>query len=136
MKDRFNPDTYMVVDRVTGEELDVAMFVKDVGKNGWERAYADEMARYIGITGEASSKVLAYFIKSRQIHDNMVIGTYPKISKETGVSESTVAMIIKKLLKGKFIKKVQAGVYMVSPSLIRYGSQTVGVIQMRLWMNA
>jgi len=95
----------------------------------------DTLADYISVTDESSSKVLAYFIKSIN-NENLVSGTYPRIAKETGVSESTIARTIQKLLDGKFIKKIQTGVYMVSPNLIRYGSKTVGVIQMKLWMNA
>jgi len=133
MPDRFNPATYMVIDRVTGEEIDVAMFIQDCGENGWERAYANVMADYIGITGKSESKILAYFIRSRQKHDNYVIGTFTAIADKTGVSRSTVVRTMKKMLGGGFIKKKQNGVYMVSPHLIRYGSKTVGVIMMKLW---
>jgi len=133
MKDRFNPSTYMVIDRITGDEVDVAMFVQETSRNGWEKAYASAMADYIGIGGDGVAKILAYFIRSRNRHDNYVIGTYKVISDKTGVSKSTVIRTMKKMLDGGHIKKKQNGVYMVNPNLIRYGSKTVGVIMMKLW---
>ena len=60
---RFNPDTYMVIDRITGEEVPTKMFVKEIEKGQWEKAYTHLLADYIEAPGDHSCRILAYLLK-------------------------------------------------------------------------
>jgi DNA-binding Lrp family transcriptional regulator len=55
---------------------------------------------------------------------NLFIGTYAKIAKDLGVSQPTIAKIIKKLQDNQFIRKVQNGVWLVNPNILMKGNDT------------
>lgn len=127
-----NPDTYMLIDRVTGEEVNIKLFIEEVQKDHWEKAYANVLAEYIEAPGEKSSRILAYLIRNRN-HENIVIGSCASIASELKISKTTVHKILKILQDKKLIKQIKNGVYMVSPKMIRYGSHNAGVALMVLW---
>jgi len=131
-EDYFNPATYVVVDRVTGEEIDVDIFVEKASKNYWEKAYARTIAEYIGVTGTGQNKVLAYLIKAKDIN-NRIIGTVKAIAEKADVSDRTVAGVLKLLQERELVKKLQNGVYLLSPHVLRHGSKTRGAMLLRLW---
>ena len=62
--------------------------------------------------------VLCYILKNIKPTDNIFIGTYRKIVKETGISYDTVYRTLKMLQDKKYITKIQNGVYMISTKLI------------------
>ncbi len=133
--DYFNPDTYMVIDRVTGEEVPVQIFIKDASAGYWEKAYAKTLAEYIGITGSSYNKVLAYLIKEKTA-SNIINGTVRSISTELGIAPASTAKLFKILQDREFLKKVRNGCYMLSPALLRHGSNTRGAMMLRLWGDA
>lgn len=55
--------------------------------------------------------------------DNTYIGTYRKTSEGAGVSLDTATKVMRKLQSNGFIKKVQNGVYQVSPLIMMKGSE-------------
>ena len=130
--DYFNPATYAVIDRVTGEEIDVAIFLEKASSKYWERAYAKTIAEYIGVGGNGATKVLAYIIKEKNV-DNILIQTVRGIGKETSVDPKTVSEVLKTLREKDLVKKMRNGVYLVSPHLMRHGSKTRGAMLLRLW---
>jgi ribosomal protein S25 len=129
---RFNPATYMVIDRITGEEVPIQIFIEQANCEYWEKAYAKTLAEYIGIVGVGSSNVLAFIIKNKQ-KNNLLVSTFEEIAKKSNVARSTVDRIFKELKKRGFIKKVRNGCYMVSPKLLVHGSKTHGAMLLRIW---
>ena len=131
MEDRFNPDTYQVVDVVTGEVVDMKIFIEKVSKNGWEKAYAKTLADYINCGGDKSSQLLAWIISSRE--KNMIHGTQSEIAEKSNVSLPVVKRVMKKLLDKDLMRKVRSGCYMVTPKMIRNGNTVTGALMMRVW---
>jgi hypothetical protein len=125
-------DKYMMVNTRTGEMLSVDIFIEKIPKEYWERAYAKVLAEYIGVAGTATNKVLAWLIKNKD-SNNRIIGTFAKIAEECGTTVPTVSTLFQKLYKKEFIRKVQNGIYMLSPSLLRHGSQTKGAVLFKKW---
>lgn len=132
MEDRFNPATYMVIDKVTGEEVDIAIFVEQASANGWEKAYAKVIADYINCAGDKSSSLLAWIIKERD-RSNLIQGTQKEISDKSQVSLPVVKRVLKRLVDNGMIKKVRSGCYMVSPKMIRTGRNVTGAMLLRIW---
>ena len=130
--DIFNPATYELRDLLTGEILDVAIFIEEAKQDGWEKAYVSMVAQYIGFGGNATCKVLVYLIEKKD-GMNRVVNTNKGISIDTGVSIKTVSSTMTALQKSDFVRKVSNGVYMLTPKMIRYGSQTKGAMLLSLW---
>lgn len=65
-----------------------------------------------------------FIVENTNQGNNTFIGTYKHISKEVGVSEPTIAKIMKKLQVNNFIKKVQNGVWLVNPNILMKGNDT------------
>ena len=128
----FNPATYEVRDIITGEIIPVQIFIEEVNKDYWEKAFAKTIAEYIGLGGSSACKVLAYLIKNKTIQ-NLVNGTVRSISEEVGVSTRATISTFKLLQEKGFIKKIRNGCYFVYPKLMSYGSKQQGAILMKLW---
>ena len=131
-KDYFNPDTYMVTDRVTGEELNVDIFIEKASKAGWQKAYAKTVSEYIKCGDGKSVDLLAYIIEHKE-YNNLLNGTQRELAKKAGVSLDVVTRTMRGLQKKKLIKLVRAGCYMVSPNIMRNGNNKVGSMMLRLW---
>ena len=65
----FNPATYMVIDRVTGEELNVDIFIEKASTAGWQKAYAKTVSEYIKCGDGKSVDLLAYIIENKEYND-------------------------------------------------------------------
>ena len=130
--EHFNPETYMVIDRITGEEVQVHIFIEKVKENGWEKAWAKTLAEYMNINGTGVQKVLSYFLAERD-NNNIVVGTNRGIAKKIGVSSRTVNRTMVAMQEKGFLKKVQNGLWFVSPRMIRNGYNGKGVMLLRLW---
>ena len=96
-----------LVDTQTGEIIWVDQITKRTygTKNFW-KCYLMDFLTVLGI------------IDSRQL------GTYKKISKDTGCSSTTIARIMKKLQENNFIKKDQNGAWLVNPNILMKGNDT------------
>lgn len=53
----------------------------------------------------------------------MFIGTYKTIRENTKASETTIAKVMKKLQEQKFLKKIQNGLWQVSPNIMMKGNE-------------
>ena len=131
-KDYFNPATYMVVDRVTGEEINIAIFIEQASVNGWQKAYAKTVAEYIKCGGGSCVELLAYILVKKD-NTNLLHGTQREIAVSAKVSLAVVSRTIKALTDKKLIKKVRSGCYMVSPKIMANGGHNVGAMMFRLW---
>ena len=127
-----NEEDYSIMNNKTGEILSVDIFIEQIPKQYWERAYAKILAEYIGVAGTATNKVLAWLIKNKD-SNNRIIGTFSHIAEECDTTVPTVSNLFQKLYKKEFLKKMQNGIYMLSPSLLRHGNQTKGAILFKKW---
>ncbi len=131
-KDYFNPSTYMVIDRISGEEVNVGIFIEKASVNGWQKAYAKTLAEYIKCGDGKSVDLLAYIIENKD-QSNLLHGTQREIAKNAKVSLAVVSRTIKALTDKDLLKRVRSGCYMVSPSVIANGNKKVGAMMFRLW---
>lgn len=129
---RFNPATYMVIDRVTGEEVDVAIFVERASKSGWQKAFAKVLAEYIDCAGDKSSTLLAWLIKNKD-QANLILGTQSEIAGRSRVSIAVTKRVMKKLIDKGMMKLVRSGCYMITPKMMRVGDNYKGAMLLRLW---
>jgi len=128
----FNPATYAVIDRVTGEEVPVDIFIEKTSKGYWQKAYAKTLADYFGLAGSKVTDILAYILTEKDAN-NLFVRTWKEVEENVGVSNKTVAKVFKMAIEKKFITKVRNGKYLVSPKLLRHGCKTRGAMIMRLW---
>jgi len=129
---RFNSDTYIVTDKITGEEVPMQLFVERVSKDKWQKAYAKTLADYIGVSGDASGKVLAYLIENKD-SKNLILGTHRELADKIGVSTRFLTTMFSKLGSKDMLKKVRNGCYFLNPKVMCYGSKVHGSMLLRVW---
>ena len=127
-----DPGRYVITDLNTNLSVPVDIFIERVDSGYWERAYANILAEYIGVAGTATNKILAWLIKNKD-SNNRIIGTIAGIAEECGTTTPTVSNLFQKLYKKEFLRKVQNGIYMLSPSLLRHGNNTKGAVLFKKW---
>ena len=132
MHDYFNPETYMVIDRITGEEVNVDIFIEKASQTGWQKAYAKAVSEYIKCGDGKSVDLLAYMISAKD-YSNLIHGTQREIAEKSKVSLAVAARTMKALTEKSLLKKVRSGCYMLSPKIMANGSKKVGVLVFRLW---
>ena len=110
--------TWMDVD--TGEIIPVEQVTKYCDKEFW-KVYLFDFLNALGIIESKQLDVLIYILQNVKPSDNLFIGTYSKIEKKTGVTRKTIAKIMVKLQERGYIKKVQNGVWMISPDIMMKG---------------
>lgn len=124
---------WMVVNKATGETLELDMFVtKDGGS--FDKIYLKEFAKAIECTGDGSIKLLAYMLKNKN-YKNEVLGTQKMIANESGVGSATVSRTFKALIKHGFLKMKYSGMYIINPSMIHYGQQGNKIAILKVWEN-
>ena len=128
----FNPATYTITDNLTGEIVNIQLFIERSSKDYWEKAFAKTLAEYIGLGGSSASRILAYLIKNKD-SKNLVGGTVRSIAEDCKVSTSAVVKLFKVLQTKQFLRKVRSGTYMISPEMMRHGSKTQGAMLLRIW---
>ena len=114
-----------LVDTQTGEVIWVDQITKRTygTKNFW-KCYLMDFLTVLGIIDSKQLDIFIYIVENTQQANNTFIGTYKKISKDTGCSSRTIATIMKKLQENNFIKKVQNGVWLVNPNILMKGNDT------------
>lgn len=112
-----------LMDTETGEIIEVEQVTKRIygTKNFW-KIYLMDFMHILGILDSKQVDVLVYILENTNISNNTFIGTYKKIASEANVSEPTIAIVMKKLQSGGFIRKVQNGVWVVNPQIMIRGN--------------
>ena len=90
-------------------------------KNFW-KCYLMDFLAVLGIIDNKQLDIFVYICENTNSSTNMFIGTYAKIARDVGCSETTIAKIMKKLQEHNFIKRVQNGLWFVNPDLIMKGN--------------
>jgi predicted transcriptional regulator len=113
-----------LIDPETGEELLATVeVVSGDRKYGWEAVWLSTLLETLEIISNKAFKVAKFLLEQRIRGENLIVATIPEIAKKTGLSESTVKRVIKKLLEANFIIRVQRGVYRLNPAIIWRGNE-------------
>lgn len=108
----------------TGEYIEVDQITKRaLGQKAFWKVYLIDFLQVLGVLDSKQIDVLIYILEHTKPSDNTYIGTYRKTASGSGVSLDTATKVMKKLQDSNFIKKVQNGVYQVSPLIMMKGSE-------------
>lgn len=108
----------------TGEYIEVDQITKRaLGQKAFWKVYLIDFLQVLGVLDSKQIDVLIYILEHTKPSDNTYIGTYRKTAAGSGVSLDTATKVMKKLQDSGFIKKVQNGVYQVSPLIMMKGSE-------------
>ncbi len=112
-----------LVDQDTGELIEVDQITKRVyGTKAFWKVYLMDFLQVLGVLDSRQVDILIYILENTEQANNTFIGTYSKIQKEIGVAPATVAKVMIKLQDSGFIKKIQNGVWQVSPNIMMKGN--------------
>lgn len=116
--------TKELIDPSTGEVIRATVeVVNGDRKFGWEAVWLGTLLETLDLITNKAFKVAKFLLEERIRGENLVVATVPEIAKKTGLSQSTVKRVIKKLLEANFITRVQKGVYRVNPAVIWRGNE-------------
>lgn len=112
-----------LMDTKTGELMHVDQITKMVygSKNFW-KCYLMDFLSVLGIMDSKQVDIFIYIVENTNQSNNVFLGTYDKIAKDVGVSRPTIAKIMKKLQENNFIKRMQAGAWLVNPNILMKGN--------------
>lgn len=112
-----------LVDQDTGELIVVDQITKRTyGQKAFWKVYLMDFLQVLGGFEYKQLDVLIYILEHTDSSTNTFIGTYRAVAEKSGVSYDTVQRTIKLLLSKEFLKKVQTGVYQVSPEIMLKGT--------------
>ena len=75
----------------------------------------ETILRLLNNSSDRNMRLLAYLIKKMQPSDNLVVGSFAKIAKESGLPDPTVSRGMAFLQKHDIIRMVQNGLWMINP---------------------
>lgn len=112
-----------LVDEETGEVMQVDQVTKLVygAKNFW-KFYLKDFIAVLKVLTDKQYKVFVYILEHIRPSDNRFIATYHDIMKDIGCCRQTVAVTFGRLQEADFMKKVQAGVWLVNPNILVKGN--------------
>lgn len=110
-------------DLETGEVILVDQITKRIyGTRNFWKCYLMDFLGVLGIIDSKQLDIFIYICENTNPTTNTFIGTYGKIAKDVGVSQTTIAKIMKKLQQNNFIKKVQNGVWLINADILMKGN--------------
>lgn len=113
-----------LIDKETGEIIEVDQITKKVyGQKNFWKLYLGDFLPVLGIVESKQVDILIYILENTQPSTNMFVGTYKTIQKNTHTSETTIAKVMKRLQKQQFLKKIQNGLWQVSPNIMMKGNE-------------
>ncbi len=113
-----------LIDEDTGERYEVDQITKRaLGQKQFWKIYLVDFLQVLGVLDSKQIDVLIYILENTEASNNTYIGTYRKTAQGSGVSLDTATKVMKKLQDNNFIKKIQNGVYQVSPNIMMKGSE-------------
>lgn len=108
----------------TGELIEVDQITKRaLGQKQFWKVYLIDFLQILGVLDSKQIDVLIYILENTKAADNTYIGTYRKTADGARVSLDTATRVMRKLQANNFIKKVQNGVYQISPLIMLKGSE-------------
>lgn len=111
-------------DMDTGEVMEVDQITKRaLGQKQFWKVYLIDFLQILGVLDSKQVDVLIYILEHTEAASNTYIGTYRKTAEGSDVALETVRKVMKKLQDNGFIKRIQNGVYQVSPTIMMKGSE-------------
>lgn len=104
-------------------ETDQSISVFEISKkiygyrNFWKFYFADLLV-FLGITRDKQLEIFFYILEHTNPSNHIFLGTYNRISKDTGCSSRTIAKVMIKLQKNHIIQRIQNGAWAVSPDIL------------------
>lgn len=112
-----------LVDQDTGEVIEVDQITKRAyGSKAFWKLYLMDFLQVLGVLDSRQVDILIYILENTEQANNTFIGTYTKIQNDLGVAPATVSKVMKKLQETGFIKKIQNGVWQISPNIMMKGN--------------
>lgn len=112
-----------LVDQDTGELIEVEQITKRIyGQKAFWKVYLMDFLQVLGGFEYKQLDVLIYILEHTDSSTNTFIGTYRAVANKVGVSYDTVSRTINLLINKHFLKKIQTGVYQVSPQILMKGT--------------
>lgn len=113
-----------LLDEDTGEIIEVDQITKrSLGQKQFWKIYLMDFLQILGGFEYKQLDVLIYILEHTEAANNTYIGTYRNTAIGSGVALETVRKVMRKLQDSNFVKKVQNGVYQVSPTIMMKGSE-------------
>lgn len=113
-----------LIDQDTGEVVEVEQITKRAfGQKAFWKLYLVDFLQILGVLDSKQIDVLIFILENTSPSDNTYIGTYRRTAEGIGVSLDTVTRVMRKLIENNFLKKVQNGVYQVSPKIMMKGDE-------------
>lgn len=114
-----------LIDQDTGELIEVDQITKRTyGSKAFWKLYLMDFLQVLGVLDSRQVDILIYILENTEQANNTFIGTYAKIQNDLGVAPATVSKVMKKLQETGFIKKIQNGVWQISPNIMMKGNET------------
>lgn len=112
-----------LLDQDTGEVFEVDQITKRaLGQKQFWKIYLMDFLQVLGGFEFKQLDVLIYIIENTESSSNTFIGTYKTMTEKVNVSMDTVSRTMNLLMEKGFLKRVQVGVYQVSPNIMMKGS--------------
>lgn len=113
-----------LMDSETGELITLNHVKKYVcGSRNFWKCYLIDFLTVLGIMESRQLDVFIYIVENTSPGNNVFLGTYKKISTDTGCAPATIARTMKKLQENNFIKKLQNGAWLVNPNILIKGDE-------------
>jgi len=126
-----------LIDKETGEIIEVDQITKKVyGQKNFWKLYLSDFLPVLGIVENKQVDILIYILENTQPSNNMFIGTYKTIKENTKASETTIAKVMNKLQEQKFLKKIQNGLWQVSPNIMMKGNENKKQLLLSYFCNS
>lgn len=108
----------------TGEVMEIDQITKRaLGQKQFWKIYLIDFLQILGVLDSKQVDVLIYILEHTNASNNTYIGTYRKTADGSKVALETVRKVMKKLQDKGFLKRVQNGVYQVSPLIMMKGNE-------------
>lgn len=115
--------TRTFIDRETGEIIEVNQNTKLVyGQKNFWKCYMRDFISVLKELNDKQYKVFIYIMEHTRPSDNRFIATYQDIMEDIGCCKQTVASTLNKLKNKDFMRKIQAGVWIVNPDILIKGN--------------
>lgn len=139
MREQIGDYDVTVVDRRTGEEISFEKFLVQyledfTRKFRFQQCNTGTLAGMLELIPGAGPKVLGYLL-SRKTAGNLITETNKQIADELNMNVNTVAPLMAKFVKAKYLKRVDRGIYMLNPSIMSFGGPS-GHVNQKNWRKA
>lgn len=111
-----------IVDHETGEVIPVCQVTKKVyGGQPFHKVWLEGFLSSFEIVQNKQVDIICYIYEHTKPSNNVFLGTYKTIAEAVGVSQPTIASVMKKLQENNIIRKIQNGAWQINPMVMMRG---------------